>query len=213
MLASYLNGGSVVGRLFGKCMEKSRTSSRLIKVNFFTIVFILGSLFLSGCGQRSRVNGAGAKAPSGQASFDDIGNGQNGDRPYLALTPEDEAGTIRKSVEENAANKEFANQIVSASVVRAGIGAEIQIQTTKSSAPLIFKGDLKAVDLTFIGNYPESSGQRPDFTLYVSCSDQACRHADLFLSDQQGHKAAIVVNTEDRILHTTIPDGETEDQV
>ncbi len=199
-------------------MEKSRTSRRLKQGRFFTATFILGAFLLGACGQHSTVTGVlGVGGVLGTQGFDDSGVGgdqQIDQRPYLALSSADEQKAINDLVPENAGNKQLANQVISATVTRAGIGAEVQIRMTTSNAPLIFKGDLKATNyLTYVGNFPESSGQRSDLTLYVSCSDQSCYHADLFLSDNQGHKAAIVVSTEDRILTTTVPDGETEDQV
>jgi hypothetical protein len=196
-------------------MEKSRTSRRLKQAGFFTVVLIIGNVLL-GCGQHSTVTGVlGVGGVLGQQSFDDQGaDDQIDQRPYLALSSPDEQNALSKLAPENAANKQFASQVIAATVTRSGIGAEVQMRTTTSNAPLIFKGDLTATDyLAYVGNFPESSGQRSDLTLYVSCSDQSCSHADLFLSDNQGHKAAIVVSSEDRILTTTIPDGETEDQV
>jgi hypothetical protein len=200
-------------------MELKSSSLKLDKILIFTILLIVAITLLNSCGPGTqRVPMANSAVSPDAVTTPDISNQTGGmtdsGRPYLTLSSPDEVQKAQQAVAMTLPNQEFAKQFES---VHTKVSSEGKVSfevVGKSQSKLIFQGAL-AVNQNnkFVGQFTDSTGQRPDLTFDVSCDDQVCSNAHVVVKDQQNHMTVALVKSWDSSLHIAVPYDEDETEL
>ena len=172
----------------------------VIRLHYIAPVLILAMV----CGCRGRQTGELpielSKKVTSTGGIDEDG------REFTGFSPVLDIQNIKSQLEDNEDNRSFADNVESASLVKTKSNQlQIMIKWRDLPNPLIFRGKLYENDGKYLSRLHESTGQKQEFIIHASCSQNPCSQVTAILIDNQRHKIGLIVKEEVRPARLRIP--------